>query len=74
MSDVIQVHDQFYILATAAIDPDRTRVLKSGDAFVSFDRFGDVRTLGQTADGLFTTARATCRGSSCTWRACGRCC
>ena len=53
MSDVIQVHDQFYILATAAIDPDRTRVLKRGDAFVSFDRFGDVRTLGQTADGLF---------------------
>lgn len=53
MSDVIQVHDQFYILATAAIDPDRTRVLKRDDAFVSFDRFGDVRTLGQTADGLF---------------------
>jgi glycogen debranching enzyme len=53
MSDVIQVHDQFYILATAATDPDRTRVLKQGDAFVSFDRFGDARALGLTADGLF---------------------
>jgi glycogen debranching enzyme len=53
MSEVIQVHDQFYILATAALDPDRTRVLKQGDAFVSVDRFGDLRALGQSADGLF---------------------
>jgi glycogen debranching enzyme len=53
MSDVIEIHDQFYILATAAIDPDRTRVLKRDDTFVSFDRFGDVRALGLTADGLF---------------------
>jgi glycogen debranching enzyme len=53
MSDVIQVRDQFYILATTALEADRGRVLKQDDAFVSVDRFGDIRSLGVGADGLF---------------------
>ncbi len=53
MSDIIEVHDQFYILATAALEPDRTRVLKRNDAFLIVDRQGDVRTLGLGSHGLF---------------------
>ncbi|MEW6268573.1 MAG: amylo-alpha-1,6-glucosidase [Thermodesulfobacteriota bacterium] len=53
MSEIIQVHDQFYILVTAALDPDRTRVLKHGDTFLIVDRQGDVRPIGLGTDGLF---------------------
>lgn len=53
MSEVIEFQNRFYILATEAVDPDRTRVLKHADAFLVCDRFGDVRALGVSSDGLF---------------------
>ena len=45
MEDVIQVQDQFYILATSRAD-DRTRVLKHGETFTVFDRYGDIVPFG----------------------------
>src|SRR6188472_672950 len=40
--EVLRISDRFYILSTSARIDDRTRVLKHGDTFAVFDRFGDV--------------------------------
>src|SRR5262249_31183362 len=53
MEEVIKIHDQFYILATASPSDERTRVLKQGDTFAVFDRFGDVRPQGLGELGLY---------------------
>src|SRR5258708_17262013 len=53
MDDVIQVQDQFYILATAPRAGDRTAVLQHGDTFGVFDLFGDVGMFGASEQGLY---------------------
>lgn len=42
MQDVIQVENQFYILASSSLADDRTRVLKYGETFLVFNRVGDI--------------------------------
>jgi glycogen debranching enzyme len=51
--DIIQVADEFYILATSSLADDRTRVLKDGDTFAVFDRYGDVQPIGLGEQGLY---------------------
>jgi glycogen debranching enzyme len=51
--EAIRVSDQYYILATSARIDDRTRVLKHGDTFAVFDRFGDIDAFGPAARGLY---------------------
>src|SRR3989442_3661690 len=51
--DIIQLQDQFYILATSSRVDDRTRVLKHGDTFAVFDRFGDMAPVGMGELGLY---------------------
>jgi hypothetical protein len=46
LEDVILVEDQYYILATSSLADDRTRVLKHGETFAVFDRYGDIQPLG----------------------------
>jgi glycogen debranching enzyme len=53
MEDVIQVQDQFYILATASRAGERTAVLQHGDTFAVFDLFGDIGTFGAGEQGLY---------------------
>lgn len=53
MEDVIQVQDQFYILATASKAAVRTAVLKNGDTFAVFDYSGDVAAFGLGQQGLY---------------------
>src|SRR5215472_13617259 len=53
MEDVIQVQDQFYILATASRAGERTAVLQHGDTFAVFDLYGDIGTLGASEQGLY---------------------
>jgi glycogen debranching enzyme len=53
MDDVIQVHDQFYILATASRVGERTAVLQHGDTFAVFDLHGDVGPSGLGEPGLY---------------------
>jgi len=53
MEDVIQVHDQFYILATASKTAQRTAVLKHDDTFAVFDYTGDVGAFGPGEQGLY---------------------
>src|SRR5262245_21219346 len=53
MEDVIQVQDQFYILATVSKATERTAVLKNGDTFAVFDYSGDVAAFGAGPQGLY---------------------
>ena len=42
MNDVIEINNQFYILAESSLADDRAFVLKSGDTFALFDHYGDI--------------------------------
>src|SRR5438552_2607279 len=53
MEDVTQVHDQFYILATASKATERTAVLKDGDTFAVFGYSGDIAAFGSGQQGLY---------------------
>ena len=43
--------DRFQILATASLTLSGARVLKQGDTFAVFDRFGDIRPWGAAEAG-----------------------
>src|SRR5437868_5293353 len=51
--DVIQVQDQFYILATASRAGERSAVLQHGDTFALFDLYGDIGSFGSSEQGLY---------------------
>src|SRR5581483_3893909 len=51
--DFLKLQDSFYILATSTRADDRTRVLKNGETFAVFDRFGDVQPVGLGEQGLY---------------------
>jgi glycogen debranching enzyme len=53
LDDVIRVEDQYYILATSSLADDRTQVLKQGETFAVFDRYGDMQALGLGEQGLY---------------------
>jgi glycogen debranching enzyme len=53
LEDVIQVENQFYVLATSSLADDRTRVLKYGETFAVFNRVGDVESIGLGEQGLY---------------------
>lgn len=53
MEDIIQVENQFYVLATSSLADDRTRVLKYGETFAVFNRLGDIEDLGLGEQGLY---------------------
>jgi glycogen debranching enzyme len=51
--EVIRIRDEFYIRSSSARVDLRTRVLKQGNIFAVFDRFGDVETFGSGELGLY---------------------
>src|SRR5437763_11757219 len=51
--EVIRIRNEFYIRSSSARLDVRTRVLKQGDMFAVFDRFGDVETFGTGELGLY---------------------
>jgi len=53
LGDVILIKGKYYVLASSALADDRTRVLKYGDTFGVFDRYGDIESAGQRQLGLF---------------------
>jgi glycogen debranching enzyme len=53
MEEIITVQNQYYILATSSRVDEHSRVLKQGDAFAVFDRFGNVRQIGLGEQGLY---------------------
>lgn len=53
MDDVVREQDGCYILATSTIVDDRTHVLKQGETFAVFDRFGDIHPVEFGYQGLY---------------------
>ncbi|MDH7500656.1 MAG: glycogen debranching N-terminal domain-containing protein, partial [candidate division NC10 bacterium] len=53
MEDIIRVKDHFYILATSSRVDTTTRVLKEGETFALFDRYGDIEPVGSGELGLY---------------------
>jgi glycogen debranching enzyme len=51
--EIIRVNDAYYILATSTRVDDRRRVLKHGDTFAVFDRYGDIENVGQREFGIY---------------------
>jgi glycogen debranching enzyme len=51
--EVIRIRDEFYIRSSSPRIDVRTRVLKQGDTFAVFDRFGDIETFGTGELGLY---------------------
>ena len=53
MEEIININDQFYILASSSMADNRTRVLKHGETFGVFDRYGDIQLVGHGTQGLY---------------------
>ena len=51
--ELVKIQEDFYILSTSARIDDRTRVLKHGDMFAVFDRFGDMELSGPAELGVY---------------------
>jgi len=53
LEEAIRVGDRWYVLATSSRAGDPARVLKYGDTFALFDRFGDMPRAGTGEHGLY---------------------
>jgi glycogen debranching enzyme len=53
LDDVTRVEDRSYTLATSSLADDRTRVLKHGETFAVFDRYGDIQVTARGELGLY---------------------
>jgi glycogen debranching enzyme len=53
LTDIVRVADEYYVRASSALADDRTRVLKYGDTFAIFNRYGDIEAFGPSQFGLF---------------------
>ena len=53
MDDFIRISDKYYILATSPLNDTRTEVLKQGDSFAVFDRWGDIAPVGRGLQGIY---------------------
>lgn len=52
--EIVKLHgDEYYIHSTSGRIDDRTRVLKHGDTFAVFDRFGEIDTFNRSQFGIF---------------------
>jgi glycogen debranching enzyme len=58
LTDIVTFENEYYIRASSTLADDRTRVLKYGDTFAVFNRFGDIEPVGPAQFGLF---HAECR-------------
>ena len=52
MNDAVQREDPFHIEASPYLADDRTRVLKQGETFAIFDRYGDVGAFSRDQQGV----------------------
>ena len=53
MDEIISFNDHFYILASSSMADNRTRVLKHGETFGVFDRYGDIQPVAGARKGFF---------------------
>jgi glycogen debranching enzyme len=53
IEEVIRIRDDYYIHSTSPRIDDRTQVLKHGDMFAVFNRFGDIEAFGNGELGIY---------------------
>ncbi len=53
MDDVIKVDDRWYVSASSSHADNRTRVLKQGETFALFNRYGDIQRISIGEQGLY---------------------
>lgn len=53
MSEIISVHDQYYILASSVLSDEQKWILKDGDTFSICNRLGDIKPLGHGEQGIY---------------------
>jgi glycogen debranching enzyme len=51
--EFLTIGQEYYVRATSSLADNRSRVLKNGETFVIFNRFGDIESLGTMQFGLF---------------------
>lgn len=51
--NIIEIENQYYILAASSFADNRTAVLKHGESFGVFNRFGDIHPIGEKSQGLY---------------------
>jgi glycogen debranching enzyme len=51
--EIIQLDQGYYVLATSALADTRHQVLKQGESFAVFDRYGDIQPIGLGEQGLY---------------------
>jgi glycogen debranching enzyme len=51
--EVIEVENEYYILAGSTLADDRNRVLKHGETFAVFDEHGDIKPVGLGEEGVY---------------------
>ena len=52
VADIVEIGNRFYILATSSL-ADSDQVLKHGESFGLFDRYGDVKPVGMGEEGFY---------------------
>lgn len=50
---VVEIEGRYYILATSNLADESDRVLKHGESFGIFDRWGDIKPIGMGEEGLY---------------------
>ena len=53
VSDIVEIDSQYYILAGSSLADEQDQVLKHGDTFALFDRYGDFKPVGLGEEGLY---------------------
>jgi glycogen debranching enzyme len=53
VDDIVEIGNRFYILATSSLGGAGEQVLKHGESFALFDRFGDVKPIGMGEEGFY---------------------
>jgi glycogen debranching enzyme len=51
--EFLTIDQEFYVRATSSLADNRTRVLKYGETFAVFNRYGDIESVGPMQFGLF---------------------
>lgn len=53
MNDIIQLENKYYIAVNSTYADDRVKVLNHADTFGIFDRWGDVKRIGEEVQGIY---------------------
>ena len=53
MTDIIQLENKYYISVNSTYADDRVKVLNHADSFGIFDRWGDIKKIGDEVQGIY---------------------